>query len=1285
MIEIHGENGKIGEVALEGGKVTGSTPAVRDVVGHMLRKHGSPQKAFRAMAAMNNGYVWAENPVKIPSKAQQHSVAAHSYGIRDGVSFFDPTVAGAIAVQDLMIKAVRRDGSHAGRWDPIKHPRDRHGRFIETGARVRLLDGTLATVTRSLGGGRVEVRRGDGRLEDTSAHTVQVVKPGEGEGAGGARLPKGRPLIVTHGPADTPVIGQVTGTRDHLAVTTASGSVHYIPHKHVNRVYEAHDGKPARVHYTRPGFHPRPEDDTGDTEVTPVAAGDLREGDHALLPHPVTGRAEPGTVIRADKRGDRMDVDVRRADGTVDTADLSRHEQVDKITSPVSPDDFPGDMAGTPVTARPPAAVKPLPDGTATARPVLYTYQRDTLTTLNLDRDRTLPDPVRQAAARLRQRQPLSAEQATALASHLRYDASEQPGVTPARKRALERTATRLDAAAAEIHGQPTPHPSPLIASARRVTSGDLTAGDTVAIQTSGGIITAKVHGTRSLMGGRVHELELGYGDGGTQVRAYTGKTPMWLLPDLPDDQPRPPSGPTREHITLDRIRIGDTLQKGDRTAKVTAVKPEKGNRAWLSFDDGDSFPFSSSDGGPAVIRTARGPASAGQPWDTVMLAEHPEQVKPGDLQVGDRISRGTFTGTIEHLEAVTGEDGTPGARIRLRDDDSTTVSIDAYGDDKVTRLVKADANAAQRIEAARLARQEAMRAADIRELINGMLRDALEGDLARLDVTIGHSSDDLMRTTISAEPASSYAKRTLPPMITAVIPNDPSMDVLVAARKEATARLEPALTEMVQRQRDNLLTSLVNASVGLDSLDPANGAKITGGRQRVAEQFLNNPPPVDTGQVAAALAAAVTVMRNAENTGPLPAPEVPQMPDGASVRDRMAGYRAALPADPAAIGRRLVSRAMYQAPRLEDLEAGKIPAVKQAAIAIPDRAPDGGPGEVAMRHLDIVTAAGRDLDAELQRRLATRGMDAVSVNARHEELTGVLAAKKAARDEYARAHGYDSYLAALNARYDSRRDRSKDAEVIAVISGAKDSALPHERRIEEITADPAYSTKAAADALRETAMEVLNEARADGLGGHGAAYRKATGDKGPLTERSVQVKAMRWAEQHYPRGWLEKYAARTPGGYRLGDVKRGHYNDSVREIRLSASSEKVTGAGKSGRVAVHEAGHAMEQAVPGVRALQNAYLWSRTSSGDDLNSRKREARQWLGGTYDKGETAYFDEFPERYSGKDYPPYGYTPEGDGLANAYELLTTGMESLMAGSSYLDDSFRQWLLGTLALVD
>jgi hypothetical protein len=74
VIEIHGERGKIGEVSLRGARIAGSTPAVQDVADHMLRKHGSPQKAFRAMRTLNNGYIWAQDPAAgRPSPAWEHA------------------------------------------------------------------------------------------------------------------------------------------------------------------------------------------------------------------------------------------------------------------------------------------------------------------------------------------------------------------------------------------------------------------------------------------------------------------------------------------------------------------------------------------------------------------------------------------------------------------------------------------------------------------------------------------------------------------------------------------------------------------------------------------------------------------------------------------------------------------------------------------------------------------------------------------------------------------------------------------------------------------------------------------------------------------------------------------------------------------------------------------------------------------------------------------------------------------------------------------------------------
>jgi len=59
VIEIHSERGKIGEVDLKGGKLTGSTQGIQHVCDHMVAKHGGHAEAFKAMASLNNGYVWA--------------------------------------------------------------------------------------------------------------------------------------------------------------------------------------------------------------------------------------------------------------------------------------------------------------------------------------------------------------------------------------------------------------------------------------------------------------------------------------------------------------------------------------------------------------------------------------------------------------------------------------------------------------------------------------------------------------------------------------------------------------------------------------------------------------------------------------------------------------------------------------------------------------------------------------------------------------------------------------------------------------------------------------------------------------------------------------------------------------------------------------------------------------------------------------------------------------------------------------------------------------------------
>lgn len=68
----------------------------------------------------------------------------------------------------------------SGKFDESLHPRDRVGRFIETGAIVRIWGGGSGTVVRNVGGGRIEVQRDDGRLVTIHRNYLTVTKSADG-------------------------------------------------------------------------------------------------------------------------------------------------------------------------------------------------------------------------------------------------------------------------------------------------------------------------------------------------------------------------------------------------------------------------------------------------------------------------------------------------------------------------------------------------------------------------------------------------------------------------------------------------------------------------------------------------------------------------------------------------------------------------------------------------------------------------------------------------------------------------------------------------------------------------------------------------------------------------------------------------------------------------------------------------------------------------------------------------------------------------------------------------
>lgn len=66
--------------------------------------------------------------------------------------------------------------SKAARWREEDHPRDRLGRFIETGAEVRIWGGALAKVIANVGGGRIEVEYPSGQRQLVHRNYLTVQK-----------------------------------------------------------------------------------------------------------------------------------------------------------------------------------------------------------------------------------------------------------------------------------------------------------------------------------------------------------------------------------------------------------------------------------------------------------------------------------------------------------------------------------------------------------------------------------------------------------------------------------------------------------------------------------------------------------------------------------------------------------------------------------------------------------------------------------------------------------------------------------------------------------------------------------------------------------------------------------------------------------------------------------------------------------------------------------------------------------------------------------------------------
>jgi hypothetical protein len=390
---------------------------------------------------------------------------------------------------------------------------------------------------------------------------------------------------------------------------------------------------------------------------------------------------------------------------------------------------------------------------------------------------------------------------------------------------------------------------------------------------------------------------------------------------------------------------------------------------------------------------------------------------------------------------------------------------------------------------------------------------------------------------------------------------------------------------------------------------------------------------------------------------------------------------------------------------------------------------PGGGPGPEALAHLDALMDAGKALDDELQKRIAARAAARKgdeSLRREMDELTQKIKKLQAsAADEYDRiwerefaAVKQRSALAEFDdmtlddfillatdtgeaptslaqriargigagIRYEASKRTSRYGKLKRAISAAQEQ---RNTLANQYTGRAGAETTAAYAAnLREEAIRLLSEVR--DMGGQ-LTYLSG---KGKVIKSGETLKSMRFAEEAYPADWLARHegylseqavvklrAARYEGNYGIavGSAKRG-WNRGGYEIRLSTGTgrgHQPTGDTRGQfQVATHELGHSFEHSIDGLRPLE----W--------MLSHKRSPRAGPGAekrtSIYAGEYGYKDQWQNHYTGKVYK--------DSPEESWEIFTTGIESLMSGSPFMntpdgtaiDAEFRHWLLGVLSVL-
>jgi len=341
-----------------------------------------------------------------------------------------------------------------------------------------------------------------------------------------------------------------------------------------------------------------------------------------------------------------------------------------------------------------------------------------------------------------------------------------------------------------------------------------------------------------------------------------------------------------------------------------------------------------------------------------------------------------------------------------------------------------------------------------------------------------------------------------------------------------------------------------------------------------------------------------------------------------------------------------------------------------------------------ANKHLDDVLALGKDVDDELSRRIKDRigalpPVDVKALNSQKKVLQQQLEAKNA-QIAGVKTKIQDDILAqatSTGVSGDALLSFKYSPEFNKLVNGRLEKQKPLITKLQNekfALQDEFFAVRDKLDDVIAPGSKAFDRIMADEASKLIEDIRGTTLDFPSVVGPKATVELTEMAMNKYPKQWVEAMGRVFSRGISVKNVKRGYWNnhnDGMATIALSMNPSRIKQQGKGFSTAVHEVGHAMEDAVPGIKQMEYVY-WQRRAKSDDNK---------IIGIHSPRSTREFgnrDEWREPYSGRSY--------GLGANANYEIFTTGVESLLTGSGYfgdstrgqiVDDDFRRFILGVL----